>query len=220
MSAKSASLVVLMGDIVGSEAAPSVRRMHQVFNSAVAGANRKHAAAIVSPLTITLGDEFQGLVRTLSAALEVALALRLKLLQGGVRCRFVIGAVKVETPVNTTRAWNMMGPGLADARARLNQKDVDNAYRFSLPGDDLIGALLDAVGDSLTQNEAAWTETQLNYYVASRGERTNAKVAASLGISERGLYKVLRAARADFHARQSAVIEDTIAALDQQYGLK
>lgn len=217
MSRKRPSLAILMGDIVASEAATSVRMLHKAFNRAVTTANEAYAP--LSPLTITLGDEFQGLVGTLSRAWEIATALRLRLLQDGVRCRFVIGAARVETPINTERAWNMMGPGLADARERLNDKAAGNAYRFSLPEERIAEALLDAVGDSLTDIEARWTATQLRYYAASQSERTNAKVAASLGVSERGFYKVLRAARADFHGRQSGVIAQTMAAFDRQYGL-
>lgn len=220
MSKKATSCAVLMGDIVSSEDAASVRAMHRAFNKAVAAANKLHAAQVLSPLTITLGDEFQGLVRTLSTAWEIAGELRLRLLRDGVRCRFVIGAVKIETPVNAERAWNMMGPGLGAARNRLNQKQEVNAYRFSLPDDPTIAALLDAIGDSLTQVETDWTDTQLLYTMASRGERTNAKLAEALGISERSLYKVLRSARADFHNRQTTAITNALAGLDQRYGFR
>lgn len=217
MSKKSHNLAVVMGDLVASEASASLKATHQAFNKAVAGANKKFAP--VSPLTITLGDEFQGLASTLASAWEIVTTLRLRLLQDGLRCRFVVGFARIETPINPERAWNMMGPGLAQARERLNRKHPENAYRFSLPEDDLLQSLLDAVGDSLTQVEAGWTATQLKYYVASRGERTNAKISAALGISERGLYKVLRAAHADFHSRQSDVTANALAALDKRYGL-
>jgi hypothetical protein len=218
MSRKKPVLAVVMGDIVASEAATSVKVLHRAFNRAVAAANKAHEP--LSPLTITLGDEFQGLANSLSAAWEIVSSLRLRLLQERVRCRFVIGAARVETPINTERAWNMMGPGLADARERLSDKQAENAYRFSLPDDRLVESLLDAIGESLTSVEDGWTPTQLKYYAAGRSERTNAKVAASLGVSERSFYKVLRAARADFHGRQSSVIAEAMTALDQAYGLQ
>jgi|SRR5688572_20578493 hypothetical protein len=210
---------VIMGDIVGSEHAASVKAMHNAFNRAVTSANKRHGADIASPLIITLGDEFQGLVLSLSKAWDVAASMRLRLLQDGVSCRFVIGVAKPQTPINPKRAWNMMGPGLADARERLNDKQATNAYRFSLPDDALSADLLDAIGDALTEVESDWTPTQLSYYAASRSERTNAKVAASLGIAERTFYKVMRAGRAEFHARQAGAIERALTALDQRYGL-
>jgi hypothetical protein len=164
-------LAVLMGDLVGSERAQSLGAVHRTFNEAVAFANEHHAAVIESPLTITLGDEFQGLTRRLSDALRIAAALRLRLLASDVSCRFVVGLAQLETPVNPREAWNMMGRGLAEARDKLNDKRTRNAYRFSLPGETLVEPLLDAVGDSLTEVESAWTPTQRKY------ERRNRKRA-------------------------------------------
>jgi SatD family (SatD) len=212
---------VLMGDLVGSERARSVQAVHRTFNKAVDSANKRHAESIASPLTITLGDEFQGLLRTLLTAWSVAAELRLGLLAANVSCRFVIGTTHLETPVNPKQAWNMMGSGLAAAREKLNDKRTGNAYRFSLPGEPIFESLLDAVGDSLTEVELGWTTTQLEYYSRVRdASRTNAKTARSLGITPRSLYKVLHAARAEFHRRQSAIIRRALTGLDERYGLR
>jgi hypothetical protein len=218
---KPQTLAVLMGDLVGSERARSVQAVHRAFNAAVDSANQRHAKRIASPLTITLGDEFQGLLRTLLDAWSVACELRLRLLAANVSCRFVVGTTELETPVNRKQAWNMMGSGLAAAREKLNDKRTSNAYRFSLPADPLLASLLDAVGDSLTEVELGWTPTQLEYYSKVRdGARTKEKTARSLGIAPRSLYKVLHAARADFHRRQSAIIGRALTELDERSGLR
>ena len=52
------------------------------------------------------------------------------------------------------------------------------------------------------------------------GALSAAELAASLGVTPRSLYKVLRAARADFHRRQSAILERALTELDERYGLK
>lgn len=214
-------VAVLIADLVGSERAQSLQAVHRVFNEAVGFANEQYASAIESPLTITLGDEFQGLARTLSQAWSIVAALRLRLLVADLCCRFVIGVAQLETPVNPKAAWNMMGRGLAEARDKLNDKRTQNAYRFSFPGETLVEPLLDAVGDSLTEVEAAWTPTQRKYYAAVRSASgSNAEVAKSLGVTPRSLYKVLHAARADFHRRQWAVLERALTELDARYGLR
>lgn len=215
------SFAVLMGDLVGSERARSVKAVHRTFNDAIDSANKRYSESIASPLTITLGDEFQGLLRTLLNAWSVASDLRLSLLLANVSCRFVIGTTQLETPVNPKQAWNMMGSGLAAARDKLNDKRTSNAYRFSLPGEPILESLLDAVGDSLTEVELGWTATQLEYYSKVRdGARTNAKTARSLGVTPRSLYKVLHAARSEFHRRQSAIIRRALTALDERHGLQ
>lgn len=214
-------LAVLMGDLVASERAQSLKTVHRAFNEAIDFANDRYGADIESPLTITLGDEFQGLTRSLTRAWEIASTLRLRMLAASLSCRFVIGTARIETPINPREAWNMMGRGLAEARDKLNDKRVSNAYRFSLPGETLVEPLLDAVGDSLTEVERGWTRTQLRYYSSARDEsRTNAEIAKSLGVTPRSLYKVLHAARGDLHRRQSAVVARALTELDERYGLK
>jgi hypothetical protein len=115
----------------------------------------------------------------------------------------------------------MMGSGLSAAREKLNDKNSDNAYRFSLPGEPIIEPLLDAVGDALTQIELEWTPTQLKYYSTIAGsQRTNAAVAEGLGVTARSLYKVLHAARADLHRRRSDVIRTALQNLEERYSLQ
>jgi hypothetical protein len=210
---------ILMGDLVGSEAAPSVARVHRSFNSAVTWANARHGARILSPLTITLGDEFQGLVDGLEHALTAATDLRLKLMREGLACRFVIGVADIRTRVNPERAWNMMGPGLAAARDKLNDKASGNAYRFSFLEDPALELLTDAVGDSLTQIEAGWTDTQKDYFLRSRllGQ-TPATIAKGAKVSLGAVYKVLRAAQSDYYDRQAAALHKALTIQDERYG--
>ena len=217
-AAKRSTHAVLMGDIVGSERAASVKAVHRAFNKAVANANEINAEHIASPLTITLGDEFQGLLTGFVHAWDAAVGMRLELLAAGIPCRFVVGAAKLETPVNTKQAWNMMGTGLSAARDKLNDKRTTSAYRFSFADASLEELLLDTVGDALTLVEDAWTETQLQYYSKSRAAKGgNAEVARKLGVSVRSLYKVLHAGRADVHRRQLQAVRSALTQLDERY---
>jgi hypothetical protein len=212
-----ANYAILMADIVGSESAPSIKTVHRTFNKAIDAANETYAATIASPLTITLGDEFQGLLTGLEHAWDVAAALRLRLLVADVPCRFVIGTATLETPLNTRQAWNMMGPGFSAARDKLDDKESTNAYRFSLPDEPIVESLMNAIGGALTQTELEWTPTQLAYFAKVReAKRTNAEVAKSLGVTARSLYKVLHAARAEFHNRLAEVLRAALQGLDER----
>ncbi|KAK0348888.1 hypothetical protein LTR94_035341, partial [Friedmanniomyces endolithicus] len=102
-----------MGDLVASEAATSRRALHRVFNAAIDEVNAAQRATLVSPLTITLGDEFQGLADTLADAIRIARRVRFALMAQDVACRVLVGEVAIDTPVNPERAWNMMGDGLS-----------------------------------------------------------------------------------------------------------
>lgn len=217
MPANGSRLAVLMGDIVMSRSAQSTEALHQAFNEVVEQSNRSWRADIVSPLTITLGDEFQGLLSTLGRGFALMRAMRLDLLERGVDCRFALGAATIETPVNPDRAWNMMGPGLSETRALLNDKSDPSAYRFSLPDALLLQAALNTQGYTMTYVEGLWTETQRRYFtrMLSRGDTTNAQVAESLDVSARNLYNVLRAGHRDLYERQIEAIRRTLEALDK-----
>ena len=204
---------VLMGDIVQSEKFPSRERLHLVFNTSVDAANQKHHGTIASPLTITLGDEFQGLFHSREAAFQVAHEMRLELLSEGVRCRFVIGDVHLETPLNKSSAWNMLGRGLAEARGRLEEKQDPNAYRFSFPEDADLPPLLDAIGASLSFIEEGWTDRQRTYIRESLlSDLDVAEIAARHGVSKRAVYKGLEAANLKLYQRQLDAISDYLKA--------
>ncbi|MCV0429030.1 MAG: SatD family protein, partial [Roseibium sp.] len=68
-------LSVLMGDVIGSEQMER-SRLHARFNSAVQAINTEYGSLLLSPLTITLGDEFQGLLPGSAEAFQIANVLR------------------------------------------------------------------------------------------------------------------------------------------------
>jgi hypothetical protein len=212
---------IVMGDLVRSEMAGRPRILHQRFNDAVADANATFKQAIVSPLTITLGDEFQGLCRTLTDGLAVIHHMRIRLLCVGIECRFVLGHAKLDTPVNRTKAWNMIGSGLADAREKLNDKRNPNAYRFAFPDMPVYERLMDAIGYSLTLVERDWTDTQLRYIsLLEAPDESAERLAKRLRITARSVFKVLNAANATFHAKQREALVVGAQELDKRWGLQ
>lgn len=210
---------VIMGDLVGSEAATSPARLHAEFNAAVDEINDA-AAGILSPLTITLGDEFQGLCRTLADGLEILRTLRLRLLADDIQCRFALGVTRLQTPLRQDRAWNMMGLGLSATREKLSDKRHPNAYRFFLPDEPLLEQLLEAVAYSTTLVELDWTLRQREVVIASiRDDQPATELAPRLGLGVRTLYKIRGSARFDFYQDQWRTMSAAVAELDRRYGL-
>lgn len=81
---------VLMGDVVDSERHADPEQLHAAFNAAIDLQNAHLAADLMSPLTITLGDEFQGLLTSLVAATWTARQIRFDLMRQDIECRFVV----------------------------------------------------------------------------------------------------------------------------------
>jgi hypothetical protein len=210
---------VVMGDLVDSQSARSIEDLYRHFNDAIDDANRSYQKDIASPLTITLGDEFQGLCSSLSIGMDIIRSIRSILIEKSIECRFAVGLTSIRTPMNTEKSWNMMGFGLAETRHQLNNKQDENAYRFQIP-DELTAPLLNTIGLSLTLVEGEWTERQkevLAHLRNSSGSITDH--ATRLGIAPRTLYKIRSAARMDFYENQWKVVRDALAILDHRYGL-
>lgn len=207
---------VLMGDIVGSEDAQATRALHAAFNAAIDDQNDRHmGTALVSPLTITLGDEFQGLATGLRAAFGIATDVRRTLLSDGIDCRFVIGEVRVETPINPDRAWNMLGPGFGRARDKLNEKKRDTFYRFSLDGAAEVEVMLDALGAGLSLIEREWTDQQREDIAALLRGDSAKEIAQRRDVSVHSVYKVRASGNYDVYVQQWDAIARGLDAIDR-----
>lgn len=110
-------MVILMADIVGSSKRKG-RALMADFKVAVAWINKMDRHHIASPLTITLGDEFQAVVKNADGALQIIFDLEqyLMRLRNPFKLRFIIHEGEIETRLNRKIAYEMLGPGLTQAR--------------------------------------------------------------------------------------------------------
>lgn len=208
---------VVMGDLVSSEDNASREAFHRLFNEAVDRQNRVHRDVLASPLTITLGDEFQGLVGSLERAVHVVRDVRLDLLSYGVECRFAIGATRLYTPLNRDRAWNMMVRGLSRTREKLNEKRTSTLYRFALPNEPAIESVLEALGAGLTSIERRWTEQQRRDITESLSGRRPSEIARRRNVSVHSVYKVRGSGDFDLYVVQWQAMIEALTHLDTLY---
>lgn len=112
--------IIIMADIVESSAYDGAALM-EVFSAIVDDVNERFGECIRSPLTITLGDEFQGVVTDLDSAIDIIFTMDEKCLlaEPGFRLRYVIQCGEIDTEINVANAHGMMGKGLSDAREQL-----------------------------------------------------------------------------------------------------
>lgn len=213
------SFAVLMGDVVASERHPQPDTLHARFNAAVDKQNTALRTDMASPLTITLGDEFQGLLSSLVAAAQAARAIRFDLMQDAIDCRFVIGRVDLKTQVNPERAWNMMGPGFASARKKLNEKRGSSRYRFSLHPDALLETMLEASGASVTNIEREWSDLQRSDILRLLSGASVADIARVRNVSVHNVYKVRSAGDYELYTIQWHAIHEALSELDRRYAL-
>jgi len=124
---------VLMADVVKSSERRSNELMEN-FKSVVNAINTIYHSQLASPLTITLGDEFQGIAKTLKGALEILIGLEEEIIiqQAGFKLRYVLVEGEISTPINSDIAYEMLGEGLTDARKKLEEFKKSKRGRFSI----------------------------------------------------------------------------------------
>lgn len=123
-----------MGDIVKSSQYEG-KELHKDFRVLVDFCNNKQASGILSPYTITLGDEFQGIAKDIRSAIESIFFFEESILKMmfDFKIRYVLHYGEIDTPLNQEIAYGMLGNGLIKARKMLSAKRRDRPkYQFDL----------------------------------------------------------------------------------------
>lgn len=134
---------VIMADIVKSSSLDPAW-LGESFSRLVSRCNESCGDDILSPLTITLGDEFQGVAASLQGAVATILSLEETLLaeKFPFRLRYVVVYGEIGTELNRSVAHGMMGSGLTLARQLLTLKQRSRPqFQFDLDDAALTRAL-------------------------------------------------------------------------------
>lgn len=127
---------ILMADIIASGEKNQNQLMID-FKDLILQINESHSDKILSPLTITLGDEFQCVIENLSASVSIILSLEENIIHKKLnfQLRYVLQEGEIETPINQKIAYEMLGSGLTDARNKLTNLKNEKS-RFGIFIDD------------------------------------------------------------------------------------
>ncbi len=163
--AGSTSVSTLIGDLVGSRSTVDRRHVHRRLRAAVDGANERFDP--VTPLRITVGDEYQGAFASVGQAIDAALWLRLAIL-GDVDVRHGIGwgrtaVLENEPRVEDGSGWWVAREAIEEAEAmsrRPGLHAVRTVYRCDPaspgPASDPINAALLARDQLIGQGDDRW----------------------------------------------------------------
>lgn len=168
----------IIGDIVGSRKLADRNEAQKKFQAMAEKACRQYQADIVSPFTVTIGDEFQVLLRRVKTAPEVIDTVIREM--APIALVFGVGIGDISTDINREMAIGMDGPAFHAARKAVEQakrKKPGVIYRTALPevgpGMDMMNSLqyfiescskkrtkrqkqvLELLGKGLTQEEIA-----------------------------------------------------------------
>jgi len=125
---------ILMADVIGSREMDGIHLMN-VLKSLIENVSADYKEVFLSPITITLGDEFQSVIKSLSDAIDVIIGIEETklLLNSKITLRYVLYHGEIETDINEKIAHEMLGSGLTKSREILsNSKRGDNRIYVEL----------------------------------------------------------------------------------------
>lgn len=185
--------IVLIGDIEGSkELEPAKReevqkRLRQTLET-IGGEDD----GLLSPPTITLGDEFQAVYKKADSLWRHT--WKIMSVMHPVTLRFSVGIGSISTPINREQAIGMDGPAFYAAREGIDLlKEQKFLYHVSTDDESPAGnPILDLVNGCLhlvSREMRSWKKTRFTIlYMLEQGTSFK-EIAGHLDISETAVYK-------------------------------
>lgn len=182
-----------IGDIAGSRELSGSERaaVQERLGDLLEGINRDLADAVLADFTITVGDEFQGLLARPSALVEVTWRLRVEFPE--LRFWTGVGLGGLDTGLEE-RAVGMDGPAFHRARDALEIAHGEGLHGgvFSGFGDD--DRILGGLARLLAWQRRGFTGAQLEAVRHVRRGTTQTAAADEIGVSRQAVSKRLAAA--------------------------
>lgn len=191
--------VAIIGDIVGSKKIRNRNKTQQELKQVLENINLKYEEDIASNFMITLGDEFQGLLKYGRNTVDIMIKIESALWP--VRLRFGLGAGEICTDIDPAFPLGADGPAYHNARTAIEQLKANDkkyaTYRSNIKiiseGDNQqVDALLNSIFSLSTALKAKWTTRQKEIIACFLDQNKNQrKTAEKLGIQQSSINRAL-----------------------------
>lgn len=184
--------LVLIGDVVASRRLPARAQFQRRLKTLLEGLNRR--SSLVSPYTLTLGDEFQAVYREADTAFADVFTLLAQI--APVQARFALAVGEIVTPINPAQSIGMDGPAFHRARALLDGLKTDHRLLGADSGAEawpLVSASLAVLSGQME----GWRPNRLALLAGLLAGTPAAEQARQTGITPRAVNKNIRAADLD-----------------------
>jgi len=178
--------LVLIGDVIDSRQIEKRPEFQEQFAAVLLEVQRRVSKVTASPLTVTIGDEFQAVFHSASGIFEACVDLQYRLLP--VRLRFGFGLGQISTAINRQQAIGMDGPAFHSARQAI-EKARRTKTRFRLEPEATLSA---AAMGWIDYQMADWKKERWQVLLGFSEGNTQSQLAAGTGISQPAVSQMLR----------------------------
>jgi len=204
-------LLVLIGDIEDSQSVESRDResLQEVLSDELQMLNTEYDRGIISPYTITLGDEFQAVFDRADNIFVQMLKVMSAIHPIGVRFSLAVG--HIDTSINTEQAIGMDGPAFHRARRGVELLK-ENEFMFNIGFED-DSPELKVINNSLqllSGRIRGWNKRRLIILHMMKEGYDYKEISEALEISKPAFYKNKEAGMLDVVGELSDNITDVI----------
>lgn len=192
--------VAIIGDIKNSKNLENRRAIQLRLEAVLESINQDCQGELASRFMITLGDEFQGLLKTGAAAIWSI--DRIERAMHPIQLRFGIGVGDITTDINPDMPFGADGPAYHLARNMIDELKASEKRkmepkvntRIDIQGHAEISELLNAVFSLAMTIKEKWTHRQVEIMNAYLACDTQQDAARLLSINQSNVQKALAAA--------------------------
>lgn len=203
--------VAIIGDIVKSKKLKNRDEVQKKLHDVLSSVNTKYSEYIASNFMITLGDEFQGLLKDGENTMNIINEIENKMFP--VQIRFGIGVGEITTAIDRYIPLGSDGPAYHNARKVINDlkstekktKKGNSNIMIASQGDNLnIDHILNTIFVLGSTIKSKWSERQREIVLAYiESDNNQIKTADKLGITQSSVNKGL--SNAGYYAYKNAI---------------
>lgn len=203
--------IAIIGDIIDSKKIEDRNKVQNKLKNILCKLNTEYSKDIAAKFCITLGDEFQGLLKKSENVMKMILEIEMAMTP--IQIRFGIGMGTINTEINYENSSEIDGNVYHRARKMIKKiehkksqySEPESNIMISTEDDNIeLDELLNSILSVCTALKSKWTERQIEIIHAYLLNSENQyKAAYSLRIGQSSVNKSLK--KAKFYSYQSAI---------------
>jgi len=181
--------IAMIGNIVSSKKIADREKTQKKLQSILDSLNSKKDKHLISPYTITLGDEFQALFNQADDLFLDAFLILQAIYPEKIRFSFGIGTI--ETIINRKYAIGMDGPAFHNARKGIEEL-TKTSYLFNVAGlENYQSNLCIMTLRLVSHNLRKWGRNRLEVFTLLYESKSVKEIAEIVQLSDKAIYKTI-----------------------------
>ncbi|MCK9245653.1 MAG: SatD family protein [Anaerolineaceae bacterium] len=160
-------MIAIIGDMIKSKAIPNRRQAQEQLGAVLQKVNQHQEASFASKFTITLGDEFQGVLKDSTGLFRLLDQISFSMLP--IQLRFGLGVGNLTTGFDPASSIGADGPAYWKAREAIEYVHKNNDYgraniQLLAQEPDLTVNLINEILKLTALQVSGWRESQVEVY--------------------------------------------------------